>query len=67
MKSLKKVAKENPKRTVATVIAAVIGVATLFIDQAEILGIGTEIIRYVGFGISVLTLAMTYVNANMKA
>lgn len=67
MKSIKKVAQENPKSTTAGIIAAVIGVATLFIDKADILGIGTDIVGWVSFGISALTLLMTYVNANTKA
>lgn len=66
MKSLKKVSKENPKSTTFTAITAIIGVLTLFVDQSEILGINTEIIKWVSFGISVLTLSLTYVNANLN-
>lgn len=64
MKSLKKVAKENPTSTVATVIAALIGLITLFIDRAEFLGIDTEIVQWVSFGAAVLTTVATYFDSN---
>lgn len=66
MKSLRKTAAENPKKSWLTVITALIGVATLFVDQAEILGIDTDIVKWVGFGIAAVTAIITAINANTE-
>lgn len=66
MKSVTKVARENKKSTAVVIISAIIAVATLFVEQAEFLGISTEIIRWVGFGISVFTFLLTYIESNLN-
>lgn len=65
MKSLKTTATETPKATLFVVLTAILGVATMFIDNAEILGVSTEVIKWVTFGIAALTfVANTIVNNN---
>ena len=66
MKSLKRVSQENKKSTAVVIITALIGVATLFVEQAEMLGIEIEIVRWVSFGISILTFLLTYIEANLN-
>ena len=67
MKSLRKTADENPKKTWLAVITAIIGIATLFVDQAEILGIDADIVKWISFGIAAITSVITVVGANTGA
>lgn len=66
MKSIKRVSQENPKSTVVTVLAAIIFVATLFLDQAEIIGLDMEIVKWVSFGVSMLTGIVTYIKSHLN-
>lgn len=66
MKNLKKQTQENPKKSIATVITAIIGVATIFINQSKILGIDAEIVKWTSFGIAVLTFALSMFHSNKK-
>lgn len=66
MKNLKKVTKKNPASTFAVIIGALVGIATLFMEQSTFLGVSTEIVKYVGFGIAVLTFLTTYFDANLN-
>lgn len=63
MKSLKRTTKENPKKTWATIIAAIIGVATLFVEQAEILGVSKEAVQWASFIIAAVNIVLLTLNS----
>jgi len=66
MKSLQKTAQETPKSTLLVVITALLGVATMFVDSAEILGISTGIVKWVSFGVSAFTFVVNTVINNLQ-
>lgn len=66
MKSLKTTAKQTPKATIAVVITAILGIATLFIDSSEVLGVSTSVVKWISFGVSALTFVMNTLINNVE-
>lgn len=64
MKSLRRTSIETPKATVFVIATALVGIATLFVDSADMLGIPTTIVKWVSFGISALTFVVNIVKNN---
>lgn len=66
MKNLKKQTQENPKKTILTIVTAIIGIATIFIEQAKILGIDSDIVKWTAFGVAALSFIVSSYKSNKK-
>lgn len=66
MKSLQTTASETPKTTVFVVLTAILGVASMFVDSAEILGIPTEIVKWITFGVAAIAFVANTIASNTK-
>jgi hypothetical protein len=64
MKSLSRTTRETPKATMLVIATALLGVASIFIESADFLGVPTEIVKWVSFGVSALTFVLNIVKNN---